>query len=129
MRPRPCSLCGHPADVSVVVVLSTLRIRSRRQQYTKSVPFCAVCFGEFINGFHSPDDPSFVSTFADALTPAWNALTKESDEQSLIAKARSQDSPSQIIGSESTSAVRPNASCRPCVTPCNSRQFDEAKKE
>lgn len=120
MRPRPCSLCGRPADVSAVVLLSTLRISPRRQQSTKAVVFCTACINAFLNDGGEPDDSNTIQRLSDALTPAWNALTRHSDEQSHSKN----DIPNQIVRSQSTSGVEAEASCRACVTPCNSRQFD-----
>jgi hypothetical protein len=129
MRPRPCSLCGYPADVSVVLLLSTLRVSSRSQQSTKSIPFCAPCMSAFVGESRASGEPSLVSALRTALTPAWNALTTHPEEQSLATNPDLQHPPVQVIGQGSTCAVEAEASCRPCVTPCNSRQFDEPQKE
>lgn len=125
MTPKSCSLCGRPADSSAVVIVSTLRVSPRRQQSSTAIPFCNAC----LTTARTTNGITVGQCVSAALTTASDALTRQSDEQSHSPKAHSLALSTKRNGSESTSAVRPQASCRPCVTPCNSRQFDEVEKE
>jgi len=125
MTPKSCSLCGRPADVSAFVLVSTLQVSPRRQHSAKAIPFCNAC----LSTATGCKDSAVTATVIGALTTAWKALTRQSHELSQSQKVHSPDLQVGPTRSEPTSAVRPEASCRPCVTPCNSRQFDEPQKE
>src|SRR6185312_1931314 len=101
MRPRSCSLCGHPADVSVLIYLSTLRVRKRRQQSAKAIPLCNAC----VNTARESDGHEVGRCLMDALTQARSALTRQSDEQSHSATTTSSTSSGQSVGPESTNTV------------------------
>lgn len=125
MKPRSCSLCGLPADVSVVLLVSTLRVSPRRQQSTTAIPLCNAC----LTAAAISDSSEVGRVVAQALTQACSVLTSQSNEQPNPPNPPSLSVAGESVGPESTSAVAHAASCRPCVTPCNSRQSDEAQKE
>jgi len=118
MNPKPCSLCGQPADVSFVILASTLRISPRQQKSSAAVPFCKACLRLSVG----QDSPDPYQTLSDALTTAKGAFllvfARFSEE------VRTNDDHSKG-GSESASDAQPGASCRPSLTACNSRHFDE----
>jgi hypothetical protein len=118
--PKPCSVCGAPADFSVVLLVSTLRVRPRQQNSPSSISLCSRCLGVRGPGIA----PEVAAGLASALTIGCNALTKDSNGQS-----HSPESPVAMPG-ESDLALTANtgsatASCRSCLIACNSRHYDE----
>lgn len=117
MRPKPCSLCGQPADFSFVILASTLRISPRRQKSSTSIPICNSCLRRPAER-NSPDHHQGLS---DALTTARGAFS--------TALARSpeevptDDSPKTCPEPANDAAA--DTSCRPSLTACNSRHFDD----
>src|ERR1043166_6119201 len=98
MRPRSCSLCGQPADVSALLLLSTLGVRNRRQQSAKAIPLCNAC----ISVARESSVPVVGNSLTDALTLAWNALTRQSHEYSHPTEAHSPLLPSANVGQKPT---------------------------
>lgn len=122
MTPKSCSLCGKVATFALGFMLSTLRRAKRQQKCTASIPLCFDCIQAIGRGMESAAPATLVEPLIDAYT----AFAPESNDESHPEIQASRQEQSR---SESTREVRPEASCRPCVTPCNSRQFDEVEKE
>jgi hypothetical protein len=125
MSSKPCSLCGQPADISVLLLASTLRISPRQQESSPSVRFCSACLGlrheQMSFGVHA--------RLADALTRTCEALTRHSNEHAHSPNRASGSAMPQPICPEPTNGDGRAASCRPCLIACNSRQSDEVQKE
>ncbi len=49
---KSCTQCSHEAEVSVVVVFSTIGARPRRQKCSSAVLFCRGCMRELLAGGH-----------------------------------------------------------------------------
>jgi hypothetical protein len=125
MQPKPCSLCGSPADVSFVILASTLRIRPRRQNTSASVPFCQSCINGVLSNSHFEMVGSHPSPFTDALTNCFGALTKQSSQQINPVETIGVTNAKSQTSSQPTSQEDTDASCRPCLIACNSRHYDE----
>jgi hypothetical protein len=48
METKPCSRCSRPASLSFYLLLSTVGIRPRLQQSSKSLLLCSSCMAELI---------------------------------------------------------------------------------
>jgi hypothetical protein len=124
MIPKPCSLCGRPADVSILLLVSTLRIKPRQQESSPSISFCNAC----LNLRHEQASPEVLARLADALTRACEALTRHSNEHSDSKGTTDRSTAPQPVCPGAASDGGPGASCRPCLIACNSRQFDEVAR-
>jgi hypothetical protein len=49
---KSCSRCSNEAEISVVVVVSTVGSRPRRQKCSTAVPFCHGCMRDLLAGGH-----------------------------------------------------------------------------
>jgi len=125
MRPKPCSHCGDPADFSFVILASTLQLRPRQQQSSASVPFCRFCIEAAISSCTSEPLRSHHSPLTDALTAALHALTQSSSQQFNSKPDNGGNNAEFQTIARPTSDAKSEASCRPCLIACNSRQFDE----
>ena len=125
MRPKPCSLCGQLADVSFVVLASTLRVHPRRQQTSPSIPFCHWCVESFLRASLPSVDRNIVSPLTGALTTTYNALTNGISSQPIQESDTKGSHADQQAVTGTTSADGTEASCRPCLIACNSRHYDE----
>src|SRR5690242_11633642 len=115
MRPKPCSLCGSPADISFVVIASTLRVRPRCQEYSTSVLFCHSCMGVLLSVCSPELAPQSALPLTDALTSTFHALTKRRSLQFNPTKdIGGKDAQSQTT-TQPTSGTATDASCRPCL--------------
>lgn len=47
---RLCSCCNCPAEFSLSFLISTLRVKDRKQQCSQSVPLCKSCIHDFCDG-------------------------------------------------------------------------------
>jgi hypothetical protein len=125
MSTKPCSLCGRAADISVLVLISTLRIAPRHQHSAPSIPLCNACLSVSATSAR----PEVQARLTNALTTACSALTRHSDEQSNSPKGFFGNCTPQPIPAGPTTAAEVAAGCRPCLIACNSRQYDEREKE
>lgn len=125
MQPKPCRLCGQPADVAFVVLSSTLRISPRRQKSSSSIAICKPCVNAFINARSSTEVVGVGTTLTEALATCYHALTRQferdTEPKELGETAHEQVEPS----TQPTSTHEHGVSCRPCLTACNSRHFDD----
>src|SRR4051812_12270515 len=126
MRPKPCSLCGNPADFSFVILASTLQVRPRQQQSSAAVPFCRSCIEAALSSRSIEPLGSHPSPITDALTAALHALTESSSEQFNLTKHTGGTDAKPQTPTQPTSGAATEASCRPCLIACNSRHYDEA---
>jgi hypothetical protein len=125
MPAKPCSLCGRPADVSFVVLASTLRSTPRRQKSSHSVAYCNSCVGAVINSRTASDETRPHSSLTNALTQCYQALTSNSE---LTASQEIQKEGLNVQSqatAQSTTSAAPGVSCGPCLIARNSRQNDE----
>jgi hypothetical protein len=69
MQTKLCSECGHPAEVSLCQILSTVGRKAREQRCSTSMPFCAACLQSRIkllcrlglHGLHQPLEDAFTA--------------------------------------------------------------------
>jgi len=123
MRPKPCSLCGQPADFSFVLLASTLRLSPRRQKSSESIAICETCIRAVINSRTTADEVRPASPLNYALTTCYHALTKHSaNERDLPFPENFADEHLQSTAQPTTLGTEP-VSCRPCLIACNSRKF------
>lgn len=59
MEAKPCSRCSHPASFSFCVLLSTVGVRPRTQQSSKSVSLCQSCLEQLIASLAKPQPQLF----------------------------------------------------------------------
>ena len=72
MEEKSCSFCGRPADFSVLLLVSTLRVSPREQRSTSSVRLCRAC----VSPSDIPDKVNVQSRLTEALTVSCSALTR-----------------------------------------------------
>jgi len=48
MEPKPCSRCSRPADFSLALLLSTIRIRPRVQKCSQTIALCNSCIHDVL---------------------------------------------------------------------------------
>ncbi len=118
MKPKPCSLCGQPADVSFIILASTLGISPRQQKSSAAIPFCTAC----LRTAADRNTPDHHQGLIDALTTAEGAFLRAFARHPE--GVRIHDEHPQVC-QKSASAALADASCRPSLTAWNSRQFDE----
>src|SRR3954468_22459564 len=122
---KPCSHCGSPADFSFVILASTLQVRPRQQQSSASVPFCRFCIEAAISSRNIDLLGSHHSQLTDALTTVLRALTQSSSQLFNSQQDNGGNNAECQTITRPTSDAPSEASCRPCLIACNSRQFDE----
>jgi hypothetical protein len=129
MPRKPCSLCGRPADISFVILSSTLRIHPRRQKSSHSVAYCNSCVRAVINSRTASDNTQLHSPLIEALTTCYHALTSNSD---LTANPKSQEMETNAhteATAQPTTSAATAVSCGPCLIASNSRKFTQKTSE
>lgn len=121
MQTRSCSQCGRPADFSLQFLLSTVRRTPRKQKCTKSVLFCKSCIQVVSERITSVAPSDLIQP----LISAYTNIARHSNEQSDSTSAHNSDEKSATVGAGPSLPDAPEASCRPCLIACNSRQIDE----
>ena len=82
MKPSPCR-CGARAEYSVCVLVSTLRVRPRRQKCGRAEAFCATCIQKLMSGQWSLEAFGIQKSLRDAYT-AIAASGTESDHHATL---------------------------------------------
>jgi hypothetical protein len=104
MSVRPCSLCGRSADISVLLLVSTLRVSPRDQQSAPTIPLCKACVS--LSATSGTSTKSEVDArLAQALTTACKALTGHSNERSNSPTATSGSTLPQPMCPQSATAT------------------------
>jgi hypothetical protein len=103
MSAKPCALCGRPADISVLLLVSTLRISPRDQQSAPAIPLCKACVS-ISEDSGTSTEPKVDVCLTEALTTACKALTKHSSERSDSPTATSGPTAPSADGAQSATA-------------------------
>ena len=114
METKPCSRCSRPADFSLALLLSTIRVRPRAQKCSQTIALCNSCLHNVLARLGT-------SPLADLQQPLINAYTAVVGPSGAALIGESQDSAKAEPHHDDGAAV----SSRPCLTAGNSRQFDE----
>jgi hypothetical protein len=118
MRPKPCSLCGNPAEYSLQFLLSTLGRTPRLQKTTSAVLLCSAC----MQGCFASMEPVRPSTLIEPLKTTYTKFASHSDEPSNSASLPNDN----VEPAEGTTSAAGNpASCGPHLIACNSRKFTQ----
>jgi len=118
MESKPCSRCSQPADFSLALLLSTIRVRPRAQKCSKTIALCNCCL-------HSVLASLGTSPLADLQQPLISAYTKIAGPYSFALNRQSQDS----ANAEPHQGGRAAGSSRPCLIAGNSRKFTQTASQ
>ena len=69
-QPKLCSCCNRPAEFSLSFLISTLRVKDRKQQCSQSVPLCRSCIHDFCDSEASES----AAKLREALRNAYTAI-------------------------------------------------------
>lgn len=117
MERPPCSRCTRPATVSLSALWSTLGIRPRRQKLSRSISLCTACAHALLDFLAASPLHSLHQSLSAAYTSVQNHLGESCHPENNTTTTLSTE---DHHGSNHAAA-----SCRPCLTACNSRQIDE----
>jgi len=113
METRACSRCSRPADFSLALLLSTIRVRPRVQKCSRTIALCHSCLKDIVASLAS-------SPLSDLRQPLISAYTAIADRSTAVLNPEKRDP--DTAGVQDGEAA---ASSRPCLTAGNSRHHDD----
>lgn len=113
MEPKPCSRCWRPADFSIALLLSTVRVRPQVQKCSQTIALCNSCMRDVLASLGTSRLADLQQPFISAYTAvvALSDIPLNGDE--------SQDSANAEPHQDGEAAV----SSRPCLIAGNLRKF------